>query len=118
MPFFWGTIAKKGQVFGNPARKAAARVTNGLKFSYPGYSEMFCGFADPRHRLQRQEGQPEPVGAGVPQRPAGLQGPRGGGLHLGRVPVRSSGSQQNGLQVHAGWEPIEEGTLTDRERGS
>src|SRR5262245_47071359 len=47
MPFFWGTIAKKGQVFGNPARKAAARITNGLKFSYPGYSEMFCGFADP-----------------------------------------------------------------------
>src|SRR5215208_147059 len=41
MPFFWGTVARRGQVFGNPARKAAARSTNGLKFSYPGYSEMF-----------------------------------------------------------------------------
>ena len=48
MPFFWGTVAKKGQVFGNPGKKAAAQITNGLKFSYPGYSEMFCGFADPR----------------------------------------------------------------------
>src|SRR5881227_3930354 len=42
MPFFWGTLAANGQVFGNPAKKAAARATNGLKFSYPGYSEMFC----------------------------------------------------------------------------
>src|SRR5271155_3496432 len=48
LPWLWGTLAKQGQVFGNPARQAAARSTNGLKFSYPGYSEMFCGLADPR----------------------------------------------------------------------
>src|SRR5262245_59332230 len=47
MPFFWNTLAKEGQVFGDRSRKAPARLTNGLKFSYPGYSEMFCGFADP-----------------------------------------------------------------------
>src|SRR5262252_6953667 len=43
MPFFWSTVAKQGQIFGNPTRKASALSTNGLKFSYPGYSEMFCG---------------------------------------------------------------------------
>src|SRR5256885_11078241 len=48
LPFVWGTVAKEGQIFGDPTRKAAARSTNGLKFSYPGYNEMFCGFADPR----------------------------------------------------------------------
>src|SRR5438045_9728505 len=48
LPFLWGTVARQGQVFGNPAKKAPARITNGLKFSYPGYSEMFCGFADPK----------------------------------------------------------------------
>jgi Metalloenzyme superfamily len=46
LPFFWNTIARQGQVFGDPARGAASRVTNGKKFSYPGYNEMFVGFAD------------------------------------------------------------------------
>ena len=47
LPFFWETFAKKGQIFGDRTRKATTRSTNGLKFSYPGYSEIFCGFADP-----------------------------------------------------------------------
>ncbi len=58
MPFFWKTIAKQGQVFGDQSRKAAARVTNGLKFSYPGYSEMFCGFADPAIDSNAQKNNP------------------------------------------------------------
>jgi hypothetical protein len=48
MPFFWSTIATKGQVFGDPSANSVARVTNGLWFSYPGYSEMMTGHADPR----------------------------------------------------------------------
>ena len=48
MPFFWTTIATKGQVFGDPGNNSAARVTNGLWFSYPGYNEMLAGHADPR----------------------------------------------------------------------
>jgi arylsulfatase A-like enzyme len=46
LPFFWNTIARQGQVFGDPAHGATSRVTNGKKFSYPGYNEMFVGFAD------------------------------------------------------------------------
>ena len=48
MPFFWSVVARRGQVFGDASRNAPARLTNGLKFSYPGYAEMLCGFADPR----------------------------------------------------------------------
>jgi hypothetical protein len=48
MPFFWTVVARKGQVFGDPARGSVAHVTNGLWFSYPGYSEMLAGVADPR----------------------------------------------------------------------
>jgi hypothetical protein len=48
MPFFWTVIAKQGQIYGNRKRGSDAYVTNGLNFSYPGYSETFCGFADPR----------------------------------------------------------------------
>jgi hypothetical protein len=48
MPFFWGTLAKQGQVFGNRDKGSEAYVTNNMFFSYPGYSETLCGFPDPR----------------------------------------------------------------------
>jgi hypothetical protein len=48
LPFLWTVVAKDGQVFGDPAKGSPAVVTNGHKFSYPGYSELLCGFADPR----------------------------------------------------------------------
>ena len=46
LPFIWKTVAKQGQIFGDPTKNAAAKLENTHKFSYPGYSEMFCGFAD------------------------------------------------------------------------
>lgn len=48
MPFVWSTMAKGGQIFGNRAKQSDARVTNSFFFSYPGYSETLCGFADGR----------------------------------------------------------------------
>ncbi|MFZ5927382.1 MAG: alkaline phosphatase family protein [Acidobacteriota bacterium] len=48
LPFFWSVAARQGQVFGDRSRRSEARVANGLNFSYPGYSETFCGVADPR----------------------------------------------------------------------
>ncbi len=48
MPFLWGTVAKQGQLYGNQHKGSTAHVTNGKNFSYPGYSEILCGFADGR----------------------------------------------------------------------
>lgn len=48
LPFLWSVVARRGQVFGNRALGSDVRVTNGFNFSYPGYSETFCGFGDPR----------------------------------------------------------------------
>ncbi len=48
LPFMWTVIAKQGQIFGDPDAKATGTITNGKKFSYPGYNEMMVGFADPR----------------------------------------------------------------------
>lgn len=48
LPFFWTTIADKGQIFGDPSRNSVAKVTNDMRFSYPGYNELLAGFADPR----------------------------------------------------------------------
>lgn len=48
MPFLWDTIGRQGQIFGDASRGSAARVTNGLRFSYPGYNELLTGAPDPR----------------------------------------------------------------------
>jgi hypothetical protein len=48
LPFTWEVLAKQGQLYGNRWRGSTARVTNGLNFSYPGYSEILCGFVDPK----------------------------------------------------------------------
>src|SRR5579884_1038460 len=48
MPFVWTTIAAQGQIYGDRDEHSDAVVTNGLNFSYPGYSEALCGFADAR----------------------------------------------------------------------
>jgi hypothetical protein len=48
LPFIWGTMATRGQVFGDSANGSVAQITNPLKFSYPGYSETFTGHVDPR----------------------------------------------------------------------
>lgn len=46
LPFFWGTVAKEGQLYGNRQYKNFVNVSNNQWFSYPGYSEILCGFAD------------------------------------------------------------------------
>lgn len=46
MPFIWDFAVKNGMLIGNRWKGAKMNVTNGMHFSYPGYSEMLCGFAD------------------------------------------------------------------------
>lgn len=48
MPFLWSVVAPQGQIFGNRDLGSDSHVTNGLNFSYPGYSETLTGIADPR----------------------------------------------------------------------
>jgi hypothetical protein len=48
LPFFWGTVAKQGQLWGNRDKGSNARVSNGHNFSYPGYNEFLTGIADPK----------------------------------------------------------------------
>ena len=47
LPFFWGTLAKSGQIYGNRTLGNKVNNANPHWFSYPGYSELFTGFADP-----------------------------------------------------------------------
>jgi hypothetical protein len=47
MPFFWRTLAPAGLVLGNQAKGSKVTVTNDQWFSYPGYSEILTGEAQP-----------------------------------------------------------------------
>lgn len=48
MPFLWNIVACKGQLYGNRRLGNKMNVSNLYKFSYPGYCEMFTGYASRR----------------------------------------------------------------------
>jgi hypothetical protein len=48
LPFLWDVVAREGQIHGDPTEGSLVRLTNGLRFSYPGYNELLAGAADPR----------------------------------------------------------------------
>jgi hypothetical protein len=58
LPFLWSVLAQKGEIYGNPHKGSIAQVTNGMKFSYPGYNEMTTGHAD--KRIDSNEYGPNP----------------------------------------------------------
>jgi len=43
LPFFWGKLATSGVVLGNVKKNSSVQVTNGIRVSYPGYSEILTG---------------------------------------------------------------------------
>ena len=108
LPFFWNTIAKKGQVFGDPAQGSLARVSNGKNFSYPGYNEILTGFAD-----EMVDSNDKKYNRNVTVL-EWLQGRPGFG---GRVAAFCSwdvfpwiiNSERSGIPVSAGWRPFEIG---------
>jgi hypothetical protein len=61
MPFLWSVVATQGQIFGNRDLGSDAHVTNGLNFSYPGYSETLTGIADPRVNSNDNVPNPNPT---------------------------------------------------------
>ncbi len=46
LPFFWSVIAAKGRLYGNRQLGNNVNVANPYWFSYPGYNEIFTGYAD------------------------------------------------------------------------
>lgn len=46
LPFFWNTIAEKGQLYGNRNLDNKANVANPYWKSYPGYNEIFTGYVN------------------------------------------------------------------------
>ena len=113
LPFFWTTIASEGQLIGNQHKGSVARASNGLNFSYPGYSEMICGFADPA--IDSNDKKPNPnvsVLDWLNQQP-GFQG-RVAVFGAWDVVAWIVNRDRCAFFVNAGWEPVPEGGLSQR----
>jgi hypothetical protein len=115
LPFLWGTVAKQGQIYGNGKKGSVARVTNGRRFSYPGYNEILCGFGDPK--IDSNDKKPN---ANV----SVLEWLNGNQAFHGRVAAFAEwdcfpfilNRERSGLFVNAGIAPITGEGLSDREK--
>jgi hypothetical protein len=47
MPFFWNTLVANGQIYGDATHGSRMQVTNAIKWSTPGYTEILTGAAQP-----------------------------------------------------------------------
>lgn len=104
MPFLWGTIASAGQLIGDSASGSNAHVTNGLKFSYPGYNEMLTGAPDARIDRNSYGANPNSTVFDWLNRQPGLKGKVGAYATWG-VFREIFARERSGVWVRAGWEP-------------
>lgn len=116
LPFVWTVMAKQGQIFGDPDSNAPAKIRNKHKFSYPGYSEMFCGFPDD-DRIASNGKFPNPnvtVLEFLNGRP-GFEG-RVAGIATWNVFPFILNQSRAKIYVHAGITPIPGDDLSDRQK--
>jgi hypothetical protein len=115
MPFLWDEIARNGQIIGDSALGSNAHVTNGLKFSYPGYNEMLTGAPD--SRIDRNDYGPNlntTVFEWLNQQP-GFEG-RVAAYGTWGAFREIFARERTGLWVRAGWEDAFPSPRNDRER--
>jgi len=111
MPFLWTVIARQGQVYGNRDLESDAYVTNGMNFSYPGYSEILCGFPDERIDSNDKKQNPNVTVLEWLQSRPGFKG---------RIAVFGAWElfpyilnvPRSGLMVNAGYDPLKMSPMT------
>ena len=115
LPFVWTVISKQGQIFGDATKNAPAKIANTMKFSYPGYSEMFVGYPDDK-RITSNNKFPNPnitVLEFLNRRP-GFEG-KVAAITTWDVFPSIINQERSGVYVHAGITPIPGGNLTANE---
>lgn len=114
LPFFWNTIAVDGQIYGNRKLGNNMDLTNEYRFSYPGYSELLVGYADPNMDSNAKRWNPNVTVLEFIHNQPGFEG---------RVAAFASwdvfpwiiNSERSGIPVNAGFDPFEGENLSDRQ---
>lgn len=115
MPWFWSTLATTGQLYGNRSYDNKVNCSNTQWFSYPGYSEILCGYVDPNITSNNKIWNPnKTVLEWFNEQPA----------YNGRVAAFGSwdvfpyiiNEKRSGIPVNAGFRSAKGPNLSDKER--
>ncbi|WP_222435467.1 alkaline phosphatase family protein [Allorhodopirellula solitaria] len=105
MPFLWSTVADQGVIYGDAEQESFVHVTNNQHFSYPGYSELLCGFADPEvDSNAKKYNENVTVLEWLDEQPA-LNGRVAAFCSWDVFPFIIN-DQRSGVLVNAGWAPV------------
>ena len=107
MPWFWKTIATEGVVFGDASAGSIVRVTNGHKFSYPGYNEILTGANDPRVDSNAKRPNENVTVLEWLHRKPGFDGRVAAFCSWDVFPYIIN-TERSGIPVNAGWQPLTE----------
>jgi hypothetical protein len=108
MPFFWSTVKKDGQLYGNRTLGNKVNVTNKQWFSYPGYNEILTGSADDsRITSNDQFDNPNTNVLEYINKQKGFEGKVAAYTSWENFPWIIN-TNRNGLLVNAGWIPSKE----------
>ncbi|UII29583.1 sulfatase-like hydrolase/transferase [Fulvivirga ulvae] len=116
MPFFWSTLASEGQLYGDRNLGSKVNCSNGMWFSYPGYNEILCGFADDKN-INSNKKIPNPNKT-VLEFFNGQKGLKGKVAAFGSWDVFPYiiNEERSGVPVNAGFESATGKDLTEREK--
>lgn len=115
MPFFWGTIAEQGQLYGNRWLGNKGNLTNFFWFSYPGYNEILSGYSDPRIRSNAKVPNPNETVLEWLHRKPGFEG-KVAAFGSWDVFDYIINEERSGIPVNSGYDLAQGDSLTERER--
>ena len=107
LPFFWSTIAKEGQVYGDPSKGSQGKSTNGRFFSYPGYNEILSGYADDRITSNAKKPNPNVTALEWLSKQEGFEGKVAAFGSWDVFPYIVN-AERSGIPVNAGWMELTE----------
>lgn len=115
MPFFWNFLVHQGQLHGNRKYGNRMDTKNYHRFSYPGYSEMLCGFFDPKVNSNSKV---------LNKNTSVLEVMNFTGEYANSVSVFSSwevfpyilNGPRSNLMINAGWQQVNSGIVSDKMR--
>lgn len=115
MPFFWGELLQKGQIYGNRQLGCEVNLTNNEWFSYPGYNEILTGLADPQITSNDKIPNANTTVLEFVNKQAGFEN-RVAAFGSWDVFPFIVNEERSGVPVNAGFEPAKGDDLTLREQ--
>jgi hypothetical protein len=115
MPFFWNTLAKQGQLYGNRALGNRMNVKNRYRFSYPGYNEIFTGYPDSLINTNDYPPNPNENIFEFINKQQGFKN-KVSVFASWNAYYRILNSERSGIYINAGWNPVTDKGLNETQQ--